>query len=149
MKVSAQVQAIFNAAYNEAKIRNHEYLTPEHLLYAALSFQEVRTILQACSVDIDHIVRGMETYFEQKIPQVKDREPVQTTGFQNVIERAVLQSQNAGKDEVGIPEVLVSIFDEEKNYSAYYLRKAGVNRLQLLEVISHSSIEEMSEDYSE
>ena len=149
MKVSAQVQAIFNAAYNEAKIRNHEYLTPEHLLYAALSFPEVRSILEACSANIDHIIRGMETYFEQKIPQVKDREPVQTTGFQNVIERAVLQSQNAGKDEVGIPEVLVSIFDEEKNYSAYYLRKAGVTRLQLLEVISHNNFEDMKEDYSD
>ena len=148
MKVSAQVQAIFNAAYNEAKLRNHEYLTPEHLLYAALSFPEVRSILEDLSVNIDHIVKGMETYFEQKIPQVKDREPVQTTGFQNVIERAVLQSQNAGKDEVGIPEVLVSLFDEEKNYSAYYLRKAGVNRLQLLEVISHTN-QEISNDFDE
>ncbi len=149
MKVSAQVQAIFNAAYNEAKLRNHEYLTPEHLLYAALSFPEVRTILEECSANVEHIVKGMETYFEQKIPQVKDREPVQTTGFQNVIERAVLQSQNAGKEEVGIPEVLVSLFDEEKNYSAYYLRKAGVNRLQLLEIISHSSFDSFYKDYNE
>ncbi len=30
MKVSPEVQAIFNAAYNEAKLRSHEYLMPEH-----------------------------------------------------------------------------------------------------------------------
>ncbi len=139
MKVSQEVQAIFNAAYNEAKLRNHEYLTPEHILYASLSFEEVRSILSACEVDVEQLRRGMEAYFEQKIPQVKSSEPVQTAGFQSVIERAVLQSQAAGKEEVEVADVLVSLFDEERNYSAYYLRKTGVKRLQLLEVISHGS----------
>jgi len=139
MKVSQEVQAIFNAAYNEAKLRNHEYLTPEHILYASLSFEEVRQILAACEADVDGLRRGMEAYFEQKIPQVKNTEPVQTAGFQSVIERAVIQSQAAGKEEVEVADILVSLFDEERNYSAYYLRKAGVKRLQLLEVISHGS----------
>ena len=137
MKVSQEVQAIFNAAYNEAKLRNHEYLTPEHILYAALSFEQVRTILEACEADVEQLRRGMEAYFEQKIPQVKNAEPVQTAGFQSVIERAVIQSQAAGKEEVEVADVLVSLYDEERNYSAYYLRKSGVKRLQLLEVISH------------
>ena len=137
MKVSQEVQAIFNAAYNEAKLRNHEYLTPEHILYAALSFEQVRSILEACEADVEQLRRGMESYFEQKIPQVKNAEPVQTAGFQSVIERAVLQSQAAGKEEVEVADVLVSLYDEERNYSAYYLRKSGVKRLQLLEVISH------------
>ncbi|MFZ4618579.1 MAG: ATP-dependent Clp protease ATP-binding subunit ClpA, partial [Rectinemataceae bacterium] len=139
MKVSQEVQAIFNAAYNEAKLRNHEYLTPEHILYASLSFEEVRQILASCEADVEGLKRGMEAYFEQKIPQVKAMEPVQTAGFQSVIERAVLQSQASGKEEVEVADILVSLFDEERNYSAYYLRKAGVKRLQLLEVISHGS----------
>gem|GEM_PF-5873373 len=42
MKVSQEVQAIFNAAYNEAKLRNHEYLTPEHILYAGLLLREAQ-----------------------------------------------------------------------------------------------------------
>jgi ATP-dependent Clp protease ATP-binding subunit ClpA len=137
VKVSQEVQAIFNAAYNEAKLRNHEYLTPEHILYASLSFEQVRSILEACEADVEQLRRGMEAYFEQKIPQVKNAEPVQTAGFQSVIERAVLQSQAAGKEEVEVADVLVSLYDEERNYSAYYLRKSGVKRLQLLEVISH------------
>jgi len=137
VKVSQEVQAIFNAAYNEAKLRSHEYLTPEHILYAALSFEQVRSILGACDADVEQLRKGMEAYFEQKIPQVKNSEPVQTAGFQSVIERAVLQSQAAGKEEVEIADVLVSLYDEERNYSAYYLRKSGVKRLQLLEVISH------------
>jgi ATP-dependent Clp protease ATP-binding subunit ClpA len=139
MKVSQEVQAIFNAAYNEAKVRHHEYLTPEHILYASISFDKVREILDDCEADIEQLRRGMEAYFEQKIPVVTSGEPTQTAGFQGVIERAVLQSQSAGKSEVEIADVLVSLFDEERNYSAYYLRKAGVKRLQLLESLSHGA----------
>ncbi len=146
MNVSQEVQAIFNAAYNEAKLRNHEYLTPEHILYASLSFEQVHSILESCEADIDQLKRGMETYFEQKVPVVKNQEPIQTAGFQSVIERAVLQSQSAGKREVRVPDILVSLYDEERNYSAYYLRKSGVKRLQLLEVISHGSEEDVARD---
>jgi len=149
MKVSQEVQAIFNAAYNEAKLRNHEYLTPEHILYAALSFEQVRSILEACEADVEQLRRGMEAYFEQKIPQVKNAEPVQTAGFQSVIERSVLQSQAAGKEEVEVADVLVSLYDEERNYSAYYLRKSGVKRLQLLEVISHGEGADAFDDEDE
>ena len=41
----------------------------------------------------------------------------------------------------------MSLFDEERNYSAYYLRKAGVKRLQLLDMISHGLDEEDLTEY--
>jgi ATP-dependent Clp protease ATP-binding subunit ClpA len=139
MKISRHVQAIINAAYNEAKIRSHEYLTPEHVLYAALSFNEVQEIFTACGADLDQIRKGMENYFEQKVPVVQNAEPTQTVGFQSVLERAVLHSQSSQKDQLEVSDILVSLYDEERNYCAYYLRKAGVKRLELLEVLSHGT----------
>ena len=137
MQISRHVQAIINAAYNEAKVRNHEYLTPEHVLYAALAFEEVQQVLLACGADLNQIKSGMENYFEQKVPVVQNMEPTQTVGFQSVLERAVLQSQSAQKKELDVADILVSLYDEERNYCAYYLRKAGVKRIDLLEVLSH------------
>ncbi|MCL1930298.1 MAG: ATP-dependent Clp protease ATP-binding subunit ClpA, partial [Treponema sp.] len=138
MKISGHVQAIINAAYNEARVRGHEYLTPEHILYAALAFDEVQGIFTSCGVDPDHIKSGMESYFEQKVPIIgASTEPTQTVGFQSVIERAVIQSRSAQKDMIDVADIIVSLFDEERNYSAYYLRKAGVKRLELLDVLSH------------
>jgi len=142
MKISRHVQAIINAAYNEAKVRNHEYLTPEHILYASLAFDQVQGILGACGADMEQIKRGMENYFEQKIPVAENSEPTQTVGFQSVLERAVLDSQRAQKEELDIADILVSLYDEDRNYCAYYLRKSGVKRLELLEVISHGRIDE-------
>jgi ATP-dependent Clp protease ATP-binding subunit ClpA len=137
MKISGHVQAIFNAAYNEAKIRNHEYLTPEHILYASLAFDEVQKILSACGADLAQLRHGMENFFEQKIPVIVDSDPIQTANFQNVIERAVLSSQSAQKEMLDVADILVSLYDEDRNYCSYYLRKAGVRRLELLNIISH------------
>ncbi len=147
MKVSQEVQAIFNAAYNEAKLRNHEYLTPEHILYAGLAFEKVRAVLEGCDADTDQLKHGIEAYFEQKVPVVRNAaDPVQTSSFQAVIERAVMQSQASGKEEVEISDLIVSLYDEERTYAGYYLRKLGIKRLQLLEVLSHGIGESDDED---
>jgi ATP-dependent Clp protease ATP-binding subunit ClpA len=138
MKISGHVQAIINAAYNEARVRNHEYLTPEHILYAALAFDEVQGAITSCGASPEQIKIGMESYFEQKVPIIASAaEPTQTVGFQSVIERAVIQSKSAQKEMIDIADILVSLYDEERNYSAYYLRKAGIKRLELLDVLSH------------
>jgi len=138
MKVSSHVQAIINAAYNEARVRNHGYLTPEHILYAALSFDEVQGILASCGANTEQIKHGIENYFEQKIPVTSPaEEPTQTVGFQSLIERAVLQSRQAQKEMIDVADILVSLYDDDRNHSAYYLRKAGVKRLDLLQVLSH------------
>jgi ATP-dependent Clp protease ATP-binding subunit ClpA len=138
MKISQHVQAIINAAYNEAKVRNHEYLTPEHILYAALAFTPVQEVLHACGADLTQIKTGMESYFERKeLIAMNSAEPTQTVGFNNVLERAVIQCRSSQKDTLDVADILVSLYDEEKNFSSYYLRKSGVKRLELLSILSH------------
>jgi ATP-dependent Clp protease ATP-binding subunit ClpA len=137
MKISRHVQAIINGAYNEARVRNHEYLTPEHILYAALSFDEVQGVLGACGADILALRSGMETFFKAKVPMKENGEPTQTVGFHAVLERAVLQSQSASRDVLDVADILVSLYDEERNYCSYYLRKSGVTRLALLKTLAH------------
>ncbi|MDR2742375.1 MAG: ATP-dependent Clp protease ATP-binding subunit ClpA [Treponema sp.] len=137
MKLGRHVLAIIHAAYNEARIRKHEYLTPEHILYAALAFSEVRGILAGAGANLDQIKSGIENYFEQNVPILNNTDPTQTVGFQSVLERAVQQSMSSQKDIMDVADILVSLYDEERNYCAYYLRKAGVTRLELLESISH------------
>ena len=36
MKINEELNQILRAAYTEAKVRSHEYLTPEHILFASL-----------------------------------------------------------------------------------------------------------------
>ena len=137
MKVSDEVQGVLKAAYMDAKERKHEYLTPEHVLYAALFFDEPQEILRRCGIDPEEIKEGLEEHLAKRIPVVDKSEPTQSLGFQQVIQRAVFHTESAAKESVELSDVLVSIFDEEKSFGSYYLRKAGLSRLNLTRVISH------------
>ncbi len=142
MDISQELQLIVNAAYQEARTRKHEYFTPEHLLYTAVAFDAPRQILEECGADLDLIVEQLEEYFKKYVESVGAAEPVQTEGLQNIIERTMLQMSAAGKEIIRIGDILVSILDEPDSFASFYMRKAGVRRLDLLQIISHSSDEE-------
>ena len=138
MHIDRELQALLSAAYQEAKQRQHEFLTPEHILYAALYFDYPREVLEACDVDADSIRDALEEYLTEEIPTVgEDEDPSQSLGFQSVIERAVFHTEAASKETVEIGDILVSLFDEANSHSSYYLRREGLERVDLLEVISH------------
>lgn len=138
MHIDRELQALLSAAYQEAKQRQHEFLTPEHILYAALYFDYPRDVLEACDVDADTIRDALEEYLSEEIPTVgEDEDPSQSLGFQSVIERAVFHTEASSKEIVEIGDILVSILDEANSHSSYYLRREGLERVDLLEIISH------------
>ncbi|TVQ39329.1 MAG: ATP-dependent Clp protease ATP-binding subunit ClpA [Spirochaetaceae bacterium] len=137
MRINRELQAILNAAYQEAKQRKHEYLTPEHVLYAALHFEYPRDVVHECGAEPDVIRSEVDKHLSERIPVVEGEEPFQSIGFQHVIERAIFHTENAAKEEVDIGDILVSILDEDESFGSFFMREAGISRLNLLEVISH------------
>lgn len=142
MRIHEEVQSVLNAAYQEAKQKHHEYLTPEHVLLASLYFDGIRSIIEECGADPDTILQDIEGYLEKQIPVVEDSEPIQTVGFQEVIERAVFHTQSSQKGEVDLGDIVVSIFQEEKGFGSYYLKKAGIRKTDLLQAVSNAQLME-------
>lgn len=137
MKIGPKLHTTLHRAFALAKKANHEFLTPEHLLYAALDDEYVINVLLLCGTDPGTIYRDLEDFFAEKIPVGAGGEPMETIGYKSVMGRAVEQCAAAEKNTVELPDVLVSIFDEDKNHSSYYLKKAGLSRLALLETIGY------------
>ena len=137
MHINDELNSILMAAYNEAKKRNHEYLTPEHILYASLYFDEGKTIIEGTGGDIDSLKKEIENYFTEKVPVIPGIEPVQSVGFKSVMERAIWHTASAQKDELDLGDVLVAIFDEDHSHAAYFLSNEGISRYTLLNYISH------------
>jgi ATP-dependent Clp protease ATP-binding subunit ClpA len=138
MKVNEELHHILRAAFTEAKVRSHEYLTPEHVLFASLFFDAPREIIRKCGGDIDHLRDKLEVFFKSKLPQVSDdNAPLQSVGFQSVMDRAVWHTSSAQKPELDIGDVLISIFDEKESNAAFFLQNEGISRLDLLNYISH------------
>jgi ATP-dependent Clp protease ATP-binding subunit ClpA len=76
-------------------------------------------------------------YLDEKVPKISKKEPIQSVGFQNVVERAVLHTQFSSKEEVDVGDILVSLFDEDQSYGSFLLKKNGLTRLALLDTVSH------------
>jgi len=137
MEISAELNHVILAAYREAESRRHEYLTPEHVLYASLFFDRGRQIILSCGGNVDSLSKDLEEYFRARVPVVENSKPIQSAGFQSIMENAILHSASAEKDSVEIDEILVSMLEEKESYAAHFLANQGIDRLALLTYISH------------
>ncbi len=143
MKISLEVQSVLNAAYLEAKERHHEYLTPEHILYTSLFFDDVKMILKNCFADADMIKKDVLEYLDKYVPVVEDTEPVQSAGLQMIIDSALFHTETSSKERVDLGDLLVSIFDHDTLHASYFLRKSGITRGTLLKAVSRMDRDDM------
>lgn len=148
IKVSSVVQKVLDQAWSDARTRKHEYVTPEHILLAAMDHPAALKVLAMCGADIGFIHDSVDEYLRKNMPALLEGDPLQTVGFQDVFQRAVLHCESAEKPVLDITDILVSLMDEQRNYCSYYMRRGGLDRLVLLEVISHGRLTADDEDVS-
>ena len=142
MKISSLLGKILSEALLLAKKSNHEFFTPEHLLFAALESDQVCELLDSAGCKIELLKQDLEDYLQSKIPlradslENSEKNPLETLGFQSVMNRAVFHCVSSSRTIVDVPDVLVSMLDEKKNYCSYFLLRNGAERMKLLEIIS-------------
>ena len=127
-------------AIKEAKVKKHEYVTVEHMLWGLLHDDLATHIIDRCGGNHDTIRERLERFFAGGMPVLKDadREPAQTVAFNRVLQRAVNHVQSCGKKQVDTGDVLVSIFAEPDSHAVYFLGSEGVGRMEVVEYISHN-----------
>jgi len=140
------VQIAFTLAVREAQRRRHEYLTTEHILYALLFEDAAQRILTACGGDIDSLKQILEKFFDDHIEplpaaaEMDDEVPRQTLALQRLLQRTVLHMQASQQDAVGVGDLLAAILQEENSHACYFLRQQGIERVDLLDYISHHHV---------
>src|SRR5271157_219572 len=137
MDISRDLNEIIVAAYREAESRGHEYLTPEHVLFASLFFDRGREIILACGGSVESLSKDLEGFFQTHVPVVEGSKPAQSAGFQSIMENAVMHTVSAEKESVEIDDILASIFEEKESFAAHFLSRQGIDRLAVLAFISH------------
>ncbi len=139
---SQDVQIAFTLAVREAQRRRHEYLTTEHVLYALLFEEAGQQILLACGGDTDELKRQLEHFFDAHLEHlaegVEDEDvPRQTLALQRMLQRTVMHMQSARQTEVGVGDLLAAILQEENSHACFFLQNQGIERVDLLDHISH------------
>ncbi|MEJ2662762.1 MAG: ATP-dependent Clp protease ATP-binding subunit ClpA [Spirochaetia bacterium] len=137
MNINRELNNIISVAYQNAKEKRHEFLTPEHILYAALTVDEGRQIFRDLGASTEQLSKNLEHYFSEHMKGDYDDEPIQSVGFKNIMERAFLHVVSAEKEEMDFGDVLVALIDEKDSFAAFFLKQEGVTRLDLLRYVSH------------
>ena len=138
--LSRSLEQALHRAIKLASDRHHEYATLEHLLLALVDDGDAQQVMKACNVDIDALRLTLRKYVDEELQTliIEDGEDAKpTTGFQRVVQRAVLHVQNSGRDEVTGANVLVALFTERESHAVYFLQEQNMNRLDAVSYISH------------
>ena len=139
--IAKGLQASFEFAVNEAVRRKHEYVTIEHLLFALLHDRDVSNVVRACGGSVEQLKSELDEFIEKTYERIADGEddiqPVLTTMLQRVIQYAQLHAQSSGRKEVDTGQMLAAIYQAEKSQAVYLLREQGVNKLDVLNFLSH------------
>ncbi|MCL2574642.1 MAG: AAA family ATPase [Defluviitaleaceae bacterium] len=128
---------IYTVAVNEANLNSHEYITPEHFLYAVLMFEDGRDIIKQSGGVISAISLDLQAYFNEHIERTTGEPPIESASFVRMLEAALAQAMGSQKDEVSLGDILVSMFNLPQSFAVHIMRSNGVDRLEMMKYISH------------
>ena len=135
-----ELEQTLHNALAAASSRRHEYATLEHLLLALIDDVHASRVMQACGVNTDELKDAVRHYLDAELEALKvegETDPTPTSGFQRVVQRAILHVQSSGRDEVTGANVLVALFSERESYAVYFLQQQDMSRLDAVTYISH------------
>ncbi len=138
--IAQELEVSLHMAFVEARQKQHEFITVEHLLLAMLDNPSAAEVLKACGVDLEELRGVLVDFISEHTPRLSphsDSDTQPTQGFQRVIQRAILHVQSSGKKEVTGANVLVAIFGEKESHAVYFLNQRGVTRLDVVNYIAH------------
>jgi len=148
--ISISLNDVFKNAVKYAKEHKHEYLTVEHVSLALVKSEEGREILSLLDADVERVEKEMVAHIEKTIPSLNEEvEPFETVALSQAINDMMTHIHSSGRAEASIGDMLASLFLQEHSYAVYLMKKEGITRLDVLEVISHSSTQKSQSETEE
>ena len=135
-----ELEESLHNALGEASKRRHEYATLEHLLMALIDDEHASKVMTSCGVNRDELKATVKHYLDNELAALvadSATDPTPTSGFQRVVQRAILHVQSSGRDDVTGANVLVALFSERESYAVYFLQQQDMSRLDAVTFISH------------
>ena len=136
--ISIALNDVFKKAVGYAKENRHEYLTVEHVFLSVVRSEEGVEILSVLNANLELLEEGIIEHIHKTIPSLKEAvEPFETVALSRAINDMMTQIHSSGRTEASIGDMIAAIFMQEHSYAVYLMKKEGIARVDVLEVISH------------
>lgn len=138
--LSRNLEQTLHIALSAANVREHEFATLEHLLFALTEDPDAIAVLRACGVNLDILRAQILNHLDNELTYLITRDLTEskpTTAFQRVLQRAAIHVQSSGREEVTGANVLVALFSERESHAVYFLTEQEMTRFDAVNYISH------------
>ncbi len=145
--ISIELNNVFRESVRYAKENRHEYLTLEHIFLSILKSKEGQEILTAVGGNIVYMTELITNYLRTNVPVLELNEqgevddPYETVALSHVMNDMMTHINSSGRHEAKIGDMLASIFTQTKSYTYQVLRAENIDRVDILEVISHNDFD--------
>lgn len=164
--ISQKLEQILNKAIKRANDKRHEFLTLENVLLAMLDDETVNEVLLDCGANLPDLKKDLLKFIEEdsnfsllseeeildlnrkqfgndQLRQIAREngilyQPEISLSLQRVIQRAAIHIQSSGKKSINAINLLVAMFSEKESHATFFLERQGVNRIDIVEKISHT-----------
>ena len=150
--ISPNLNEVFQRSIYFAKEMRHEYLTIEHVFYHLLSSKDGAEIITICGGNVEHMKEALANYIEENIdilPENVNSDPYESVALSRLIDNMIKHIQSAQQTYANIGDLIAALYEEENTYSHMLLNEYQITRLDVLEVISHTSHPESQKEEKE
>lgn len=172
--ISRELEYLINIAIRKANLLKHEFLTLETVLLALLEDKPLAELLEENGAHLAELRSELENFLkdENNFSLLTDEEieelskehfaddnlrklakqsgvsyqPELSMALQRSLQRAALQLQSSGKSSIGAIHLLLAMMQEEESQAIYLLKKQGIERLKLVEMVAHGLDKPLNSD---
>jgi len=143
--ISQELNDIFQKSILYAKELKHEYITIEHIFYQVLISEDGANIIFAAGGDVQKMKELIKNYIYTNIdslPADINVDPLESVALSRLIDTMIKHIQSSQQDSADIGDLLAALFEEENTFTYMLLNEYHISRLDILEIISHQTLEE-------
>jgi ATP-dependent Clp protease ATP-binding subunit ClpA len=147
--ISSNLNEIFQKSIIYAKEMRHEYLTIEHIFYLLLNSKDGAAIISTCGGDVENMKKLLSKYIKENIDSLPigiNSDPYESVALSRLIDNMIKHIQSAQQQSADTGDLIAAIFEEENTFSYMLLSEYQISRLDILEVISHTTKEDIQTD---
>ena len=121
----------------------HEFATLEHLLLAMTEDADALGVLHGCKVDVEQLRDMLQAHIDDEFTSIvnpsENLEVQPTSGFQRVVQRAIIHTQSSGRGPATGANILIAMYSERESHAVWFLNSLNMNRLDAVSFVSHGS----------
>jgi len=136
---SKDLQLVFDKSIRDAKKLGHEFVTLEHLLFAMMCSENFYNLCKGFGADVDFLKSNLEHHVKNDMNEIRiedpKHKPKKTQTVERVLNRAFTQVLFAGRPNIELSDVALSMLHEKKTHALYFLEKAGISKASFAEYL--------------